>query len=47
MKLFKENYGRDPLKEELTESLINNVDAEILEKFLAKYVPNSGGDNNV
>jgi hypothetical protein len=47
VKLFRDNYGRDPLKEELTESLKNDVDAEILEKFLEKYVPNSGGDNNV
>jgi hypothetical protein len=47
VKLFRDNYGRDPLKEELTESLKNDVDAEILEKFLEKYVPNGGGDNNV
>jgi hypothetical protein len=46
VKLFKDNYGRDPLKEELSEALKNDVDAEILEKFLDKYVPN-GGDNNV
>jgi len=47
VKLFKDNYGRDPLKEELSEALRNDVDAEILAKFLEKYVPNSGGDNNV
>jgi len=47
LKLFKDNYGRDPLKEELSEALRNDVDAEILAKFLEKYVPNSGGDNNV
>ena len=47
VKLFKDNYGRDPLKEELFDSLKNDVDAEILAKFLEKYVPNGGGDDNV
>ena len=46
LKLFKDNYGRDPLKDELSDSLRNDVDNEILDKFLDKYVPNSG-DNNV
>jgi hypothetical protein len=47
VKLFAENYGRDPLKEELTESLKGNVDDEILNAFLNKYKPNGVGDNNV
>jgi hypothetical protein len=45
--LFKENYGRDPLKEELSESLKIEVDAEILATFLDKYVANGLADNNV
>lgn len=43
VKLFRENYSRDPLREELQESLKGQVDDEILEKYLEKYK----GDNNV
>jgi hypothetical protein len=43
VKLFRDNYTRDPLKEELQESLKGQVDDEILEKYLEKYK----GDNNV
>jgi hypothetical protein len=45
VKLFRENYNRDPLKEELRESLNGQVDNEILEKYFNKHVPN--GDDNV
>ena len=45
VKLFRENYNRDPLKEELRESLNGQVDNEILEKYFNKHAPN--GDDNV
>lgn len=48
IKLFNANYSRDPLKEELAESVKGLVDDDILAKFLEKYVPNSGrGNDNV
>lgn len=47
VKLFRDNYSRDPLKEELQESLNGQVDEDILEKYLEKYMPNVKGDNNV
>jgi hypothetical protein len=45
VKLFRENYSRDPLKEELQESLEGQVDDEIMSKFLDRYEPNLGDDN--
>lgn len=47
VKRFRDNYSRDPLKEELQESLTGQVDEDILEKYLEKYMPNVKGDNNV
>jgi len=47
VKRFRDNYSRDPLKEELQESLNGQVDEDILEKYLEKYMPNVKGDNNV
>ena len=46
VKLFRENYNRDPLKDELSESLGNEVDADILDKYYEKYL-SKGSDNNV
>ena len=46
VKLFRDNYSRNPLKEELQESLEGHVDDDILSKFLDRYDPNLG-DNNV
>lgn len=45
LKLFRENYSRNPLKEELQESLSGLVDDAILNKFLDRYTPNVGEDN--
>lgn len=45
LKLFRENYSRNPLKEELQESLSGLVDDAILNKFLDRYNPNVGEDN--
>jgi hypothetical protein len=45
VKLFRENYSRNPLKEELQESLNGEVDDDILSKFLDRYEPNLGDDN--
>jgi DNA polymerase II small subunit/DNA polymerase delta subunit B len=45
VKLFRENYSRNPLKEELQESLNGQVDDEILEKYFNKHAPN--GDDKV
>ena len=45
VKLFRENYSRNPLKEELQESLNGEVDDEILSRFLDKYEPSRGEDN--
>lgn len=45
VKLFRENYSRNPLKEELQESLNGEVDDDILSKFLDRYEPNLGEDN--
>lgn len=45
LKLFRENYSRNPLKEELQESLTGLVDDDILNKFLDRYNPNVGEDN--
>ncbi len=46
LKLFRENYSRNPLKEELQESLTGQVDDDILNKFLDRYDANAG-ENNV
>ena len=45
LKLFRENYSRNPLKEELQESLTGKVDDDILNKFLDKYDANAGEYN--
>jgi len=45
LKLFRENYSRNPLKEELQESLTGQVDDDILKKFLDKYDANAGEYN--
>jgi hypothetical protein len=45
LKLFRENYSRNPLKEELQESLTGLVDDDIINKFLDRYNPNVGEDN--
>lgn len=45
LKLFRENYSRNPLKEELQESLTGLVDDDILNKFLDRYNPNVGEEN--
>ena len=45
LKLFRENYNRNPLKEELQESLSGLVDDDILNKFLDRYNPNVGEEN--
>ena len=46
VKLFRENYSRDPLKDELLESLGDEVDADILDKYYEKHL-SKGSDNNV
>jgi len=43
IKLFRENYSRDPLKEELQDSLKGQVDDDIFTKYFEKH----GSDNNV
>jgi hypothetical protein len=45
LKLFRENYSRNPLKEELQESLTGQVDDDILNKFLDRYDANAGEYN--
>ena len=45
LKLFRDNYSRNPLKEELQESLEGQVDDDILSKFLDRYDPQLGEDN--
>jgi len=45
LKLFRENYSRNPLKDELQESLSGLVDDDILNKFLDRYNPNVGEEN--
>ena len=46
IKLFRENYSRDPLKEELQESLYGQVDEDILTKYFEKH-GSHGSENNV
>ena len=45
LKLFRDNYNRNPLKEELQESLQGQVDDEIMSKFLDRYDHKLGEDN--
>jgi hypothetical protein len=39
VKLFSENHGRSPLKDEIRVALVDQIDPDIFEKFLDSYKP--------
>jgi hypothetical protein len=39
VKLFSENHGRSPLKDEIRAALTDQIDTDIFEKFLGSYQP--------
>jgi len=48
LKLFRENYNRNPLREELSDLLNGQVDEDILDKYYEKHFSNArGNDDNV